>query len=65
MLNPESIDDCLKPGAIINSDHPDVIMYASEILGHTTMSAREMAVKLYLRVRDDIRYNPYLPFYKR
>jgi len=64
MLNADSIEDCLKPGEIINSDHPDVIRYASEILGNERHEAREKAVKLYLRVRDDIKYNPYLPFYK-
>ncbi|HOP30958.1 MAG TPA: transglutaminase-like domain-containing protein [Spirochaetota bacterium] len=64
MLNADSIEDCLKPGSIINSDNPVVIEYASEILGGEDLSAREKAVKLYLRVRDDIKYNPYLPFYK-
>lgn len=64
MFNPDNIDDCLKPGAVINSDHPDVIKYASEILGGAVLTEREKAVKLYLRVRDDIRYNPYLPFWK-
>lgn len=64
MLSPENTEDCLKPGAIINSDHPDVIKYASDILGNGEWSDREKAVKLYLRVRDDIKYNPYLPFYK-
>lgn len=64
MLNAESIEDCLKPGGIINSEHPVVTGYASEILGDANLSSREKAVKLYLRVRDDIKYNPYLPFYK-
>jgi len=64
MLSPDNIDDCLKPGVVINSDHPDVKKYASEILGSSELTDREKAVKLYLRVRDDIRYNPYLPFYK-
>lgn len=64
MLNPEIIDDCLKPGEVINSDHPDVIKYVSGALDGSERSVRVKAVKLYLRVRDDIRYNPYLPFYK-
>jgi len=64
MLNADSIEDCLKPGSIINSDNPVVIEYASEILDGEDLNAREKAVKLYLRVRDDIKYNPYLPFYK-
>ncbi len=65
MMNPDSIEDCLKPGAVINSDHPDVIKYASEAIGDPGLSDREKAIKLYLRVRDGIRYNPYLPFYMR
>jgi len=64
MLNPENIEDCLKPGKIINSDHPEVIQYTADILGNSGNTPREKAVKLYLRVRDDIRYNPYLPFYR-
>lgn len=64
MLNPEKTENCLKPGAMINSDHPDVIKYASDILGNCEWTDREKAVKLYLRVRDDIIYNPYRPFHK-
>lgn len=64
MLNPENIDDCLRPGTIINSGHPDVIKYAMDSLDGSESTDREKAVKLYLRVRDDIRYNPYLPFYR-
>ena len=64
MLNPENIDNCLKPGVVINSDHPDVIKYAYDALDGSESTDREKAIKLYLRVRDDIRYNPYLPFYK-
>ncbi len=64
MLNPENPEHCLLPGAIINSDHPEVVRYASDILGHETLNDREKAVKLYLRVRDDITYNPYLPFHR-
>lgn len=64
MLNPDIIDNCLVPGSIINSDHPDVIQYALQAIGDQTLNPREKAVRLYLRVRDDIRYNPYLPFYR-
>lgn len=64
MLNPENIADCLKPGVIINSDHPEVTRYAEDALNGSEITDREKAVKLYLKVRDDIRYNPYLPFYK-
>ena len=64
MLNADSIESCLKPGIIINSDHPDVVKYANQIVGASELTEREKAVKLYLSVRDDIRYNPYLPFYR-
>jgi transglutaminase-like putative cysteine protease len=49
---------------MINSDHPEVKAYAFEAIGDADLTDREKAVKLYLRVRDDIIYNPYLPFYK-
>ena len=48
MLKPQDIVVLLKHDALDGSESTD----------------REKAVKLYLRVRDDIRYNPYLPFYK-
>lgn len=64
MLDAENINDCLKPGVIINSDHPDVIKYAMEITGISVLPDREKAIKLYLKVRDEIKYNPYLPFYR-
>lgn len=64
MLNPDSIENCLKPGKIIDSDHPAIIRFASETIGSLNMSDRDKALRLYLRVRDDVKYNPYLPFYK-
>lgn len=64
MFDPESITDCLSPGAIINSDHPEVKKYAAVVTGNEDLTPREKAVRLYLAVRDDIRYNPYLPFHR-
>jgi transglutaminase-like putative cysteine protease len=52
----------LTPTAIIDSHHPNIRDYAKEI----TLGSRdpvEMAVKLYLAVRDNILYDPYSPFY--
>src|SRR4030042_1203681 len=50
------------PTAIIDSHHPNMRDYGKEI----TLGSRdpvEMAVKLYLAVRDNILYDPYSPFY--
>jgi len=52
----------LAPTAIIDSDHPSVREYASKNIGGSTDPV-EIAVKLYLAVRDDILYDPYTPFY--
>jgi transglutaminase-like putative cysteine protease len=52
----------LNPTPIIDSDHRSVLNYAIE----TTLGSREqveMAVRLYLAVRDNILYDPYSPFY--
>ncbi|MCX8117262.1 MAG: transglutaminase-like domain-containing protein [Desulfobacterota bacterium] len=52
----------LLPTAIIDSHHPSVIGFAKEVIG-SSKDPVEMAVKLYLAVRDGIRYDPYSPFY--
>lgn len=52
----------LAPTEIIDSDHPSVRDYATQVIGRIK-DPIEMAVKLYLSVRDDIRYDPYSPFY--
>ena len=52
----------LAPTGIINSDHKSVRSYAVETIG-TSKTPIEMAVKLYLAVRDNILYDPYSPFY--
>jgi transglutaminase-like putative cysteine protease len=53
----------LDPTAIIDSDHPGVIAYAEQVIGHSSDPV-EVSVKLYRAVRDGIRYDPYSPFYR-
>ena len=52
----------LNPTAIIDSDHKSVRDYAAVTVGRSTKPI-DVAVKLYLAVRDNIRYDPYAPFY--
>jgi transglutaminase-like putative cysteine protease len=52
----------LAPTAIIDSDHPSIRDCAKGIVRGSTEPI-EMAVKLYLAVRDGILYDPYSPFY--
>lgn len=54
--------DYLNPTSIIDSDHPDIIAYARKAAGDSRDPV-EQAVKIYYAVRDDIRYDPYYPFY--
>ena len=52
----------LTPTAIIDSDHPSIRDYA-RIAIRGVEDPIEIAVKLYLLVRDGILYDPYSPFY--
>ena len=52
----------LTPTSIIDSDHQAIRDYAMKIISGS-QDPVEMATKLYLAVRDDIRYDPYSPFY--
>jgi len=52
----------LTPTAIIDSDHPSIQNYARNVRGGSTDPV-EIAVRLYLAVRDGILYDPYSPFY--
>ena len=52
----------LAPTEIIDSTHPKVRDYAMEVVG-TTNDPVDRAVRLYLAVRDGIRYDPYTPFH--
>ncbi|MBM4278627.1 MAG: transglutaminase domain-containing protein [Deltaproteobacteria bacterium] len=58
----ENIQLFLTPTLIIDSDHKSIRDYAREALAGITEPVK-MAIKLYLAVRDDIRYDPYSPFY--
>jgi len=52
----------LAPTAIIDSDHKSIRDYATKSIGGSTEPI-EIAIKLYLAVRDGILYDPYSPFY--
>lgn len=52
----------LAPTSIIDSDHPDVRAFALGLAGDSQVPV-DRAVKLYLGVRDSIRYDPYTPFH--
>jgi transglutaminase-like putative cysteine protease len=54
--------DCLTATPIIDCDHPSVKQFANEVAGNMD-SPIGRAVKLFLAVRDGIRYDPYTPFY--
>jgi transglutaminase-like putative cysteine protease len=48
---------------MIDSDNPAVVAYALDAAGDAITDPVETAVRLYYRVRDGIRYDPYTPFY--
>ena len=52
----------LTPTHIINSDHPTLREYAMRTVG-SSLGPVDRAIKLFRAVRDDIRYDPYSPFY--
>jgi len=52
----------LTPTSIIDSDHGSIRDYSSEVIGKSE-DPIDRSVKLYLAVRDGIRYDPYTPFY--
>jgi len=58
------IDYWLTPGNVIDSDNPEVIEYALQITGGKRKSDIDTAIELYYYIRDDIRYNPHVPFYR-
>jgi transglutaminase-like putative cysteine protease len=62
-MNREEMDPAyLKPTAIIDSDHPAIIDLAQKTAAGAK-SPLKQAAKIYLAVRDGIRYDPYVPFY--
>ncbi len=52
----------LRPTVIIDSEHPRVLEYALDKAAGSRDQV-ERAVKLYLAVRDGVRYDPYSPFH--
>ena len=52
----------LTPTAIIDSNHESIQDFATKI-SNGMIDSVEIAVKLYLAVRDGILYDPYSPFY--
>lgn len=58
----ETDDRYLLPTGIIDSDHEEVVGFASRVAGDVRDPV-EKGVKLYYAVRDGIRYDPYYSFY--
>lgn len=53
------LEPYLRPTRFIESEHPEVIAFARQAAGSATMD-RDVAVRLFLAVRDGIRYDPYV-----
>jgi len=54
-----AINEYLKPGVFIDSDHPAIKAFTEEALQGAGPTAIERAVALYYAVRDGLRYDPY------
>ncbi|MEM7586314.1 MAG: transglutaminase family protein [Acidobacteriota bacterium] len=52
-------EDCLAPGRFVDSETPEVVDFARRSAGDTS-DAIEKARRLYLAVRDGLRYNPFI-----
>ncbi len=55
------VDDpfaCLLPGRFVDSDEPGIVAYAERAAGDAAGDV-EKARRLYLAVRDEVRYDPY------
>ncbi len=50
---------CLQPGRFVDSDSPEIVAYARGAAG-AAPDDLEKARRLYLAVRDDLRYDPFL-----
>ncbi|MCP5369040.1 MAG: transglutaminase domain-containing protein [Hyphomicrobiales bacterium] len=57
----DDLQDYLKPGTYIDSDHPDVVAYAQQVAGDGGTDV-ERAVRLYYAVRDDVLYDLYVAY---
>jgi transglutaminase-like putative cysteine protease len=56
-----TLSQYLLPGKFIESDDPAVIEFANHTIGNETDETGRV-LRLFYRVRDDILYDPYLPF---
>jgi transglutaminase-like putative cysteine protease len=59
---PEDFEPYLNPTPIIDSDHAIIQDFARRTVGES-VDPVDRAVKLFLAVRDGIRYDPYSPFH--
>ncbi len=50
---------CLQPARFVDSDSPDVVAFARQAVGDATDTI-DKARRLYLAVRDGLRYNPFV-----
>jgi transglutaminase-like putative cysteine protease len=56
------MDQYLRPTPVLNSDHPDVQAFAEKAMNGAKDPA-ERAIRLFYVVRDNIAYDPRVPFY--
>lgn len=61
-MTKDEISPFLVPTSIIDSDNQIVMAFAKDVVGPASDPV-DQAVRLYLAVRDGIRYDPYSPFY--
>ena len=61
MTSTEPSPACLSSGRFVDSDHAQVRQFARDAVGQASDPA-EQAKRLYYRVRDDFRYDPYTDF---
>ena len=62
MLKEEHMQQYLQPTEVIDSDHPAIRQKAEELSDHLE-SHTEKAIALFYFVRDQIKYNPFMPRY--
>ncbi len=53
----------LEPTDIIDSGHKVIVAKADSLTAECKTNPIESAIRLYYFVRDEIRYDPYYPFY--
>lgn len=51
-------EDCLRPTPLIDSDHPRIVEFARDAAAGATDGV-DVACRVYLAVRDGLRYDPY------